>query len=72
MYSLSHNGKFSASKLEDSLPVTDEHGVAGGAVSGQLSVARGGGHHGQLDGVERVAGQQLSVEPSVDHGGLKA
>ena len=52
------------------LPVTDEHWVAGGAVCGQLSVARGGGDHGQLDGVQGVAGQQLSVEPSIDHGGL--
>ena len=54
------------------LPVIDEHGVGWRTVGGQLSVARGGGHHSQLDGVEWVAGQQLSVEPGVDHGGLQS
>ena len=51
-------------------PVIDEHGVGGGAVLGQLPVARTGGDHGQLDGIEGVTGQHLSVEPRVDHRGL--
>ena len=36
-----------------------------------MSVASRGGDHGQLDRVERVAGEQLSVEASIDHGGLE-
>ena len=52
-------------------PVIDQHGVGGGAVLGQLPVASTGGDHGQLDGIEGVTGQHLSVEPRVDHCGLK-
>ena len=52
------------------IPLINQHWVWRRAVCCQLPVACTWRDHSQLDWVERVAGQQLSVEPSIDHGGL--
>ena len=52
-------------------PLIDQHGVGRRAVGGQLPVACTWRDHGQLYWVKRVAGQQLSVEPSIDHSRLE-
>ena len=52
-------------------PLIDQHGVGRRAVGGQLPIACTWRDHGQLDWVKRVAGQQLSVEPSIDHSRLE-
>ena len=53
-------------------PVVDEHRAGGGAVLRQLPVPGAGRHHGELDGVERVAVQDLDVETSVHHCSLNS
>ena len=52
------------------IPLINQHWVWRRAVCCQLPVACTWRDHSQLDWVERVAWQQLSVEPGIDHGGL--